>query len=237
MMLAILNAPDARRLGRLCGVGRAPAVASVAPASHIPGVSEQLSLLKPAASALPPGLAYQSDLISAEEEQALVTRFETLELKPFEFRGYFGKRRVAYFGRRYDFNGGGLGEAPPLPAWLLPLRAKAAAFAELPAETLEHALVAEYAPGAPIGWHRDRPDFDQVVGVSLAGAATLRLRRRRPDGFDRAAVQLAARSAYILRGEVRSAWEHSIPPVEALRYSITLRSLSPQAAARSSATS
>lgn len=193
---------------------------------HIAGVTEQLSFLEPPPpTALPPGFAYRGDLISPAEERALVGRIASLELKPFEFRGFLGKRRVAYFGRRYDFNGGGLGEAPPLPDWLLPLRESAAAFAGMEPNALEHALIAEYAPGAPIGWHRDRPDFDQVVGVSLLSPAALRLRRRRPGGFDRASVQLAPRSAYILRGEVRSAWEHSIPPLEALRYSITFRTL------------
>lgn len=188
-------------------------------------VHDQLSFLETAPAPLPSGFQYREDLITPAEERALVAHIQPLDLKPFEFRGYLGKRRVVHFGRRYDFNGGGLGMAPPLPDWLRPLRARAAIFAGLESDALEHALIAEYAPGAPIGWHRDRPDFDQVVGVSLVSPAVLRLRRRRPGGFDRASVALAPRSAYVLREEVRSLWEHSIPPVETLRYSITFRTL------------
>lgn len=189
------------------------------------GVSEQLSFLQPEPPALPSGFVYRPEFVSAAEESALAHALAAVEVKPFEFQGWLGARRVAYFGRRYDFNGGGLGPAEPIPDFLQPLRARCAGLLGAPVERLEHALVTEYAPGAPIGWHRDRPAFDQIVGVSLLGPATLRFRRRRPGGFDRANLTLEPRSAYTLAGEARSGWEHSIPPVEALRWSVTFRTL------------
>lgn len=188
-------------------------------------VSEQLSFLEPEAPALPSGFVYRPDFLTGAEEAVLAEALSRIEVKPFEFQGWLGARRVAYFGRRYDFNGGGLGPAEPIPSFLQPLRARCAAFLDTPVERLEHALVTEYAPGAPIGWHRDRPAFDGIVGVSLLSPATLRFRRRRPGGFDRASLTLAPRSAYTLTGEARSEWEHSIPPVEALRWSVTFRTL------------
>lgn len=186
---------------------------------------EQLSLLDPPPPALPAGFTYRPEFISPDEERTLASAFALLELKPFEFQGWLGARRVAYFGRRYDFNGGGLGPAELIPEFLQPLRRRCADFLSVELDRLEHALVTEYAPGAPIGWHRDRPAFDEVVGVSLLSPCKLRLRRRRPGGFDRASLTLEPRSAYVLKGQVRSAWEHSIPPVDALRYSVTFRTL------------
>jgi alkylated DNA repair dioxygenase AlkB len=173
----------------------------------------------------PAGLAYAPGLIDRAAERELAEAIAALPLKPFEFRGYLGKRRVAYFGRRYDFDGRGLGSAEPMPVFLLRLRDAAAAFAGLPPEAFVHALCTEYAPGAAIGWHRDRPEFGDVVGVSLLAPCSFRLRRRRPDGFDRYAFTAEPRSAYVLRGEARTAWEHSIPEMDALRYSVTFRTL------------
>lgn len=157
-----------------------------------------------------------------------------LEFTAFRFQGWQGRRRTVSFGWRYDFEGGGLQPAPPLPAFLVPLRDRAARLAGVEAAAFEHALVLEYAAGAGIGWHRDRPDFDVVAGISLAAPCTLRLRRRirpGPRGFQRVALPLAPGSAYVLRGVVRREWEHSIAPMDQLRYSITFRSL----AVRSSA--
>jgi alkylated DNA repair dioxygenase AlkB len=176
---------------------------------------------------LPEGFRYQPELIARAEEQALVQAFETLAFKAFEFHGFLGKRRVVSFGWRYDFNGGGLGRTEPMPDFLRPLRGKAAQFAGVPEAALEHVMVSQYPPGAGIGWHRDRPDFDKVIGVSLAAPGLFRLRRRRPDGFDRASLTVEPRSAYLIDGPARREWEHSIPPVEALRYSVTFRTLRP----------
>ncbi|HEX2558862.1 alpha-ketoglutarate-dependent dioxygenase AlkB [Phenylobacterium sp.] len=182
---------------------------------------------------LPEGFRYEPEIITPDEEQALVAHFEALAFKAFEFHGFLGKRRVVSFGWRYDFNGGGLGRAEDVPDFLLPLRERAAAFAGLPPDTLEHVMVSQYPPGAGIGWHKDRPDFDKVIGVSLAAPGLFRLRRRRQGGFDRAALTVEPRSAYVIDGPARREWEHSIPPVEALRYSVTFRTLRARARARS----
>ena len=176
--------------------------------------------------ALPEGMRYRAGFIEPDEERALVEAIAALPLKPFEFRGYEGKRRVAFFGWRYDFNGRGLGEADPIPAFLLRLREKAASFLGVGPDRLPHVLVTEYAPGAPIGWHRDRPEFGEVVGVSLLSPCTFRLRRPRAGGgWERVSFTAEPRSAYTLQGPARSEWEHSIPPVRALRYSVTFRRL------------
>jgi alkylated DNA repair dioxygenase AlkB len=174
----------------------------------------------------PEGLAYARDLVPPEEEAALASYIAQLELKPFEFRGYLGHRRVTSFGWRYDFNDQAMRRAGEIPDFLLPLRERAAALAGLEPADLTHVLVTEYAPGAGIGWHRDRPQFAEVVGVSLLSACTLRFRRRLQDGFERAALLAEPRSGYVLRGPARTEWEHSIAAVEALRYSVTFRRLS-----------
>ncbi|HEY9219847.1 MAG TPA: alpha-ketoglutarate-dependent dioxygenase AlkB [Phenylobacterium sp.] len=174
---------------------------------------------------LPEGLRYQPELITPSEERKLIAQFEMLGFKPFEFHGFLGKRRVVSFGWRYDFNGAGLGRTEPVPAFLSPVRERAAAFAGVAPDALEHVMVSEYAPGAGIGWHKDRPDFDKVIGVSFAAPARFRLRRRRPEGFDRAELIAEPRSAYLLDGPVRREWEHSIPPMDQLRFSVTFRTL------------
>ena len=179
----------------------------------------------PAAAEMPEGFAYAPELVTADDEARLVAAFAALPLKPFEFHGFEGKRRVVSFGWRYVFDGSGLTRADDVPDFLLPLRERAAAFAGLPAEALPHAMITEYAAGAAIGWHRDRPDFGEVVGVSLVSPCTFRLRRREGERWLRRSLTLAPRSAYVLRGPVRSDWQHSIPAVAALRYSVTFRTL------------
>lgn len=174
---------------------------------------------------LPEGLDYRPDLLSSSEERALAERIAALDLKPFEFHGFLGSRRTASFGWHYAFGGGGLTRTDDLPGWLLALRERAAVLAELPADALEHALLIEYAPGAGIGWHRDRPVFGDVVGVSLLAPARLRFRRRLAEGWERASLIAEPRSAYVLKGAARREWEHSIPPMETLRYSVTFRTL------------
>ena len=132
----------------------------------------------------PEGLRRTPERVAPEEEQALVAAISALPLKPFEFHGFEGKRRVAFFGWRYDFDGRGLAEAEAVPPFLLPLRDRAAQFLGVTPAELPHVLVTEYAPGAPIGWHRDRPEFGDVVGVSLLSACRFRLRRRRGGGWE-----------------------------------------------------
>jgi alkylated DNA repair dioxygenase AlkB len=177
-----------------------------------------------APSDLPEGFAYRPDFISPAEEQALAAWLETLPFQPFQFQGYEGRRQVVSFGWKYDFSRSHLLKADDLPPELVPLRAKAAALAGHRPQDLQQVLINKYEPGAPIGWHRDRPVFAEVVGVSLLAPCPFRLRLRLPEGgFLRRTVTLAPRSAYLLSGPARTLWEHSIPPAEALRYSITFR--------------
>jgi DNA oxidative demethylase len=184
-----------------------------------------------------PGLTYREELIGPSEEKELIAAIDALDLSPFKFQGWTGKRLTRTFGWRYDFDDRSFEPAGPLPAWLLPLRDKAASLGGVAPDEFVHALVTRYDPGAPIGWHRDRPQFGQVVGVSLASEATLRFRRRRDGGFQRVNLELAPRSAYLLSGEVRERWEHSIAPAERLRYSITFRTLSERGKAAANAPS
>ena len=175
--------------------------------------------------ALPGGLVYRAGFLSQAEETALADEVAQLPFQAFEFHGFLGNRRTVSFGWRYAFDGSGLHEAEPMPDFLLPLRDRAAALAGLEPDLFAHVLVTEYAPGAGIGWHKDRSVFDQVVGVSLLAPARLRFRRKKDAGWERFSLEAAPGSAYLLSGEIRSEWEHSIPAMEALRYSITFRTL------------
>ena len=177
---------------------------------------------------LPEGFKYQPGLITPDVEADFVRRFETLPFKEFEFHGFLGKRRVVSFGWRYDFGERELQRADDVPPFLLPLRQAAADFAGLDAAGLRHVLVTEYAPGAAIGWHRDKAVFDEVVGVSLLAPCRFRLRRKHTGKWQRATINAEPRSAYLLAGPARTEWEHSIPPVEQLRYSITFRNIRDQ---------
>jgi alkylated DNA repair dioxygenase AlkB len=183
-------------------------------------------------SVLPDGFAYRPDFVTAGEAAELAGWLATLPFQAFQFHGYEGKRRVVSFGWQYDFTRSHLIKADDMPAELLPIRARAAAFADLAPDELQQCLLNEYLPGAPIGWHRDRPIFEKVVGISLLSPCSFRLRRRVGEGFERAAVELAPRSAYRLTGPARSVWEHSIPPARAHRYSITFRNFRADAPAR-----
>ncbi len=181
----------------------------------------------PAQAAGPAGLGFRAEFIDEAEEGALVSAFETLDFKPFAYQGWEGKRETVSFGWRYDFNDARVHLAPPIPAFLLPLRDRAAGFAGLQPEALEQALVVRYDAGAGIGWHRDRPVFDRVVGVSLLAGCVMRFRRREAGSFRRFGQPLPRRSAYLLDGEVRREWEHSIAPLPERRYSVTFRSRTP----------
>jgi len=180
----------------------------------------------PALPALPEGFRYQPDLVAPGEEAALVERVKELPLREFEFHGYTGKRRTVSFGWHYDFNERTLRRTDDMPPFLVALREKAAAFAGLEAARLQHVLVTEYDAGAGIGWHRDKAVFGEVVGISLLAPCTFRLRRETSDGkWERVNLTAEPRSAYLISGPARTEWEHSIPPVDALRYSITYRNL------------
>ncbi len=172
-----------------------------------------------------PGLSLSENGVTQADEQTLIAAIDGVELSPFRFQGWLGKRLTVAYGWSYDFDMGRLAPAAPIPDWLLPLRETAARLTGLPVDDLVQALLIRYDPGAGIGWHRDRPAFGHIVGVSLAAPATMRFRRRRSDRFDRAAVLLPARSIYHMTGEVRHVWEHSIAPMDEARWSVTFRTL------------
>jgi DNA oxidative demethylase len=173
-----------------------------------------------------PGLLQVENVLKPVEEQRLIGLIETVELSPFQFHGWSGKRLTASFGWRYDFDDASIQPAAPIPDWLLPLRERSAQIAGLRPDQFVQSLLVRYDPGAGIGWHRDRPVFEHVIGISLGAPATMRFRRRRAGGFDRASVPLAPRSLYHLTGDARWRWEHSIAPMEVTRWSITFRSFS-----------
>ncbi|WP_333572730.1 alpha-ketoglutarate-dependent dioxygenase AlkB [Sphingomonas sp.] len=175
----------------------------------------------------PSGLRLTEAFLDTAEESAAIASIDSDDLLPFQFQGWIGNRRTISYGWRYDFENGGFRPAAAMPAWLVPLRDRAEAFAGLAPGTLVQALLIHYPPGAGIGWHRDRPVFEQVVGISLGAPATLRLRRRTgPRAFDRAEQHLPPRSVYLLSGQARHGWEHSIAPMAEPRWSITFRALS-----------
>jgi alkylated DNA repair dioxygenase AlkB len=190
----------------------------------VPKAALQADLFE-SAPRLPQGMRYRADVLTPREERDLLAMLPALPLRAFEFQGFLGKRRTVSFGWRYDFNGGGLGKSAPIPDFLLPARERAAAFAALAPEALEHALIIEYQAGAGIGWHRDRPAFGDVIGLSLGSECTFRLRCRHGPTWERRSLVATPRSAYLLRGPSRTEWEHSIPPLETLRYSVTFRTL------------
>ena len=174
-----------------------------------------------------PGFSYQPDLFTEGEEQSFIAQFGKLDVKPFDFHGFKGNRRVVSFGWRFDYGASVLREAEPFPVFLEPLREIAARFAQIPAAKFQTALVTEYAPGAGIGWHRDKPMFRDVAAFSFLAPCRLRLRRRNGVSWQRHVLPILPRSIYLLQGEVREAWEHSIPSVTALRYSVTFRTFKP----------
>jgi alkylated DNA repair dioxygenase AlkB len=178
------------------------------------------------AARLPDGLRYQADFLTPAEEAELLAHVEALPLEPMRYLDYTALRRVVSYGGRYDFSARRLEATEPIPQWLRPLCRKAGEWAGIDAESFTQALVAEYRPGTPLGWHRDVPDFEDVIGVSLLDAAVMRFRPYPPHGLGRAdtvKLALAPRSIYLLRGAARWGWQHGIVATKVLRYSITLR--------------
>jgi alkylated DNA repair dioxygenase AlkB len=167
-------------------------------------------------------------LLSVADEQNFLRQFATLPFEPFEFHGYLGNRRIVSYGWQYDYGSQKLRGAQALPAFLASLREIAGDFSGLPPENLVHALVTKYAPGAGIGWHRDKPMFQDVVALSFSAPCRLRFRRRVGNSWERRAIEVVPRSGYILRGEARHLWQHSISPMTALRYSVTFRTFVPE---------
>ena len=174
---------------------------------------------------VPEGFRYEGDIINEAEEAALANSLATLDLKPFEFHGHLGNRRVTSFGLRYDYAQRVVKVTDGFPDFFTDLRNKVAKFAGRKLEEFQQGGVNQYPPGAGIGWHKDKPHFGVIVGVSLLAPATMRFRRAEGTGWIRASQRLEPRSIYILEGEARTAWEHSVPPVDALRYSLTFRTV------------
>jgi alkylated DNA repair dioxygenase AlkB len=181
-----------------------------------------LSLFPPE---LPRGFLYREEFLSEAEESDLLRMFRGLEFAPYDFHGFLAKRRIVRYGANYHVNSRKQNaSAPPIPEFLLGIRTRAAAVAEVRADELVQALVSEYSVGTPIGWHRDTAQFGTIIGISLGSACRMRLKPYQAPG-QIVSVHLEPRSIYIMKGEARSAWQHSIPAVEKLRYSITFRTL------------
>jgi len=176
---------------------------------------------------LPAGFRYMPEVLSPAEEKGLVQRLEKLPLKPFEFRGYLGNRRIYSFGHRYIFAGQEPRADASIPDYLRPLTDIASRISGTPADAFEQLMVTEYAPGARIGWHRDRPTFEDIVAVSFLAPCILRLRRKVGEDWQRRFARIEPRSAYLLSGTVRNSWQHSIAAMDVLRYSVTLRTFRP----------
>jgi alkylated DNA repair dioxygenase AlkB len=184
---------------------------------------------------LPDGFRYLEAFLSVDEERELLGVIARVEFSQVEMRGGIARRRTAHYGWTYGYTARQTDPGPPIPEFLLAVRARAARWAELDPESLAEALITEYPPGAPIGWHRDAPMFGDVIGISLASACRMKFRpyvspqdltgRARSPRRTTHALDLAPRSIYLMRGIVRRDFEHSIPPVERLRYSITFRTM------------
>lgn len=182
--------------------------------------------VSPPAAALPEGARYQEEFLTRDEEAQLISIIGQLPLAPMKYQQYEARRRVVSYGGSYDFSAQRLNAAEPIPEWLSPLLAKAGGWAGIAQDRFTQVLVAEYTPGTPLGWHRDVPDFEDIVGVSLLDAAELRFRPYPHVVGKKADVRklvVAPRSIYLLRGAARWGWQHHVPPAKALRYSITLR--------------
>lgn len=174
---------------------------------------------------VPTGFDYWPDVLSASEQAAVVAQLQRLSFRPYEHMGYQGFRQIAAFGRRYDLERRRLETAEPWPDFLRGLLGRLTGRLDLDEEAFVQALVNQYAPGAGIGWHRDRPVYGEILGVSFLAPCVMRLRQRAEAGWRRSAASLAPGSAYRLSGQARREWEHSISPMTALRYSITFRTL------------
>jgi len=173
----------------------------------------------------PAGFVYAAQFINEAQQATLLELIRELPFEQAQYKEWRARRRIVSFGGRYDYSHNELGEAPPIPTLLHPLRAQLARWAGLAAERMQHATVAEYRPATPLGWHRDVPEFEDVLGVSLLGHARMRFRPWPPASGQRATwkIDLEPRSAYQIRGAARWQWQHAVSPTRELRYSITFR--------------
>jgi alkylated DNA repair dioxygenase AlkB len=193
-------------------------------------MTQQELFSQPSDSALD-GLRYQPEFLDVAGEKALLATLQTLPMQEAQYKEYRAHRRIVSYGGKYDFDRNELLEADPIPAWLHPLREQVASWSQRSPEEFTHAMIAEYRAGTPLGWHRDVPHFERIVGVSLLGTCRMRFRPYPPTPHARGAaarpvtLPIAPRSIYILEGAARWDWQHSVAPTPSLRYSITFRTL------------
>jgi alkylated DNA repair protein (DNA oxidative demethylase) len=173
----------------------------------------------------PDGLLFEPEIMTATEEAAFVDIIQSLPFEPYRMHGVDAKRRVVRFGAHYLGRSAAAMAASDFPLGLESLRARAAAVAGVPTNALSESLLTEYAAGAGIGWHCDSPAFGIVAGISLGGACRMRFQRGEGNQRQAWAIELSPRSLYVMSGAVREEWQHSIPPVKQLRWSITFRTL------------
>jgi alkylated DNA repair dioxygenase AlkB len=196
----------------------------------MPRVNRDPSLFEVSAR-VPDGFIYRQNFIPEAEEHELIREIQELHLTPFKYYQFTGKRRTASFGWRYEFGASEIITAPEAPAFLLPVRTRAGKLFDIDPNSLTQTSIIEYSTGSPIGWHRDIPHFGVVVGISLGAACRMRFRkynRVRSKNLNRdeiLSIELQPRSIYLMSGASREIWQHSIPPVKELRYSIMLRTL------------
>jgi|SRR5687768_436917 alkylated DNA repair dioxygenase AlkB len=187
-----------------------------------------------ASAQVPDGFLYRKNFISAAEEQELIEEIQKVQLEPFKYYQFTGKRRTASFGWQYEFGASEITAAPEMPPFLLPLRVRAGKVFNIDPNSLVQTSIIEYSTGSPIGWHRDIPQFGVVVGISLGAACRMKFRkysRVRPKKVDRnevLSIELQPRSIYLMSEAAREIWQHSIPPVKQLRYAIMMRTLRPK---------
>lgn len=190
--------------------------------------SETMGLLFEIPPVFPGGFSYFPDFITVEEEAFLIEKISAIPLKPFVFHGFSALRKTASYGFDYSFSSGKLSESQPIPSAFQPIIARVAAVLQVPSSGIAELLLTEYPPGSVINWHRDAPPFGVIAGISLQSDCTFRLRPNDPKMQGRKAIvsfTAKRRSLYIIAGESRSEWQHSIAPVTHTRYSITLRTL------------
>ena len=199
----------------------------------MPGVNGDLNLFEVAAK-VPDGFIYHRNFISEAEEPELIREIQSLHLKSFKYYQFTGKRRIASFGWQYEFGKSEITTAPDMPAFLLPVRIRAGTLFNIDPNSLMQTSIIEYSTGSPIGWHRDISQFGVVVGISLGAACRMRFRKynrvrsRILKRDEILSIELEPRSLYLMSGASRELWQHSIPPVKDLRYSIMMRILRAQ---------
>jgi alkylated DNA repair dioxygenase AlkB len=183
---------------------------------------------------VPDGFIYKEGFTSETEEQELIREIQKVQLEPFKYYQFTGKRRTASFGWQYEFGTSEITAAPEIPPFLLPMRTRAGNVFDIDPKSLVQTSIIEYSTGSPIGWHRDIPQFGVVIGISLGAPCRMRFRkdsRVRPKKLNRdeiLSIELQPRSIYLMSGASRESWQHSIPPVKELRYAIMMRTLRPK---------